>query len=94
MKIISINPAYVPETILRDYINPHYVKFRESEIGLLKIPTTKFGKIVDRICESDAIVAKDPLFHDRWVCVALDGRLAWSASYKTIRAAIRNACYA
>lgn len=92
MKLTHINPAYIPETILRDCTDPIYVEFRESEIGTYRADTHLL-KLADRLCTSNAIVATDPMFN-QYVCVALDGRLAWSRHYKTIRAAIKNACYA
>ena len=87
MKIVNINRAYIPETIMRGCDTPVYVRFHENEIGLVKQE-----KWIARIMTSDAIIGVDPLTH-LYVCLALDGRLAWSRGYKTIRAAIRNAFY-
>lgn len=92
MKLTKINRAYLPETIIRDYVCPVYVQFRESEIGVLKMGTPLL-RMADRVCCSDAIVAKD-ILTDLWVCIALDGRLAWSRGYKTIKSAIKHAIYA
>ncbi len=93
MKLTKINPAYLPVEILRSCTDPVYVQFRESEIGTYKADTPLL-KVADKVCVSNAIVAKDPMFGYKWVCVALDGKLAWSRPYKTIRSAIKNASYA
>ena len=88
MKITKINRAYLPDTIMRDCETPLFVEFRESEIGLINQE-----KWIGDLLKSDAIVGIDPLL-DRYVCLALDGKLAWSRGYKTIKAAIKNAVYA
>lgn len=92
MKLTKINPAYLPDTILRDCTDPVYVQFRESELGILKMDTPLL-KMADRVCCSDAIVAKDPVT-GLWVCVAIYGRLSWSRGYKTIKSAIKHSKFA
>ena len=83
MRITKISSAYLREEITRDCYYCHYVEFREEEIG-----TPKF---VDLSLTGDAIVGIDPLDADKWVCLAINGKLAWSKGFKTIKSAIKNA---
>lgn len=81
MKLTKIRESYVREEIKRDCQNLHYVELYYGEIEMIHNDRPTF----------DAIVGCDPQNEDRWVCLAINGRITWSRGYKTIATAIKNA---